>query len=390
MKKLFALILALVMVFALAACGGTTEEESAPEESEAVSEEPSSETEQPAEPLKIAVVSSPSGVDDGNFNQNIYEGIVKFCEDNGNATVTPVQETTGDTSAALQAVADIVADYPVIVCNGFQFAGIGTIAAENPDTTFILIDSFPTDATGTEVTLDNVYACQYLEQEGGFLAGVAAAMTTVSGKVASVHGVAYPSNVNYQYGFESGVNYANAHYGTTAEVVEIAAYGSSDVTGTAVGGNYVGSFADPATGKVIGEALIAEGCDVLFAAAGGSGNGVLTACKEASLWFIGCDCDQYDDGVNGDTNVVLTSCLKRMDTTVYDRLNDYVNGTLTGQNVYLSAAEGYTGIVTADGRQQLSAEALTALDECFSKIASGEIIPASNFNGYTPEEFPGL
>nr|HPR40405.1 BMP family ABC transporter substrate-binding protein [Oscillospiraceae bacterium] len=73
-----------------------------------------------------------------------------------------------------------------------------------------------------------------------------------------------------------------------------------------------------------------------------------------------------------------------------DRLNDYVNGTLTGQNVYLSAAEGYTGIVTADGRQQLSAEALTALDECFSKIASGEIIPASNFNGYTPEEFPGL
>ncbi len=384
MKKLFALILAFTMVFALAACGGA--KEPAPEESGSTPEQSMPE----AETLKIAVVSSPSGVDDGNFNQNIYEGILQFCESNGNATVTPVQETTGDTSAALQAVADIVADYEVIVCNGFQFSGIGAVAAENPGTTFILIDAFPSDATGAEVTLDNVYACQYLEQEGGFLAGVAAAMATESGKVASVHGVAYPSNVNYQYGFESGVNYANAHYGTAAAVVEIAAYGSSDVTGTAVGGNYAGSFADPATGKVIGEALIAEGCDVLFAAAGGSGNGVLTACKEAGLWFIGCDCDQYDDGVSGDTNVVLTSALKRLDKTVYDRLGEYVAGTLTGQNVFLSAAQDYTGVVTAEGRQQLSAEALTALDECFAKLASGEVVPAANFNGYTPEEFPGL
>ena len=121
----------------------------------------------------------------------------------------------------------------------------------------------------------------FAEQESGFYAGVAAALETQSNKVAVVNGIAYPSNVNYQYGFESGVNYANKNLGTSAEVVEIASYAGTDVTGANVGGNYVGTFADEATGKVVGNALINEGCDILFVAAGGSGNGVFTAAKEA-------------------------------------------------------------------------------------------------------------
>ena len=372
MKKLLVLLLALALVFAFAACGN------------------SGGGEESGDTLKIAVVSSPSGVDDGNFNQNIYEGIVAFCEDNGNAEVTPVQETTGDVAAALQAAADIVADYDVIVCNGFQFAGIGTLAEENPDKTFILIDAFPTNAEGAETEYPNVYACQYLEQEGGFLAGIAAAMTTESGKVAVINGIAYPSNVNYQYGFMAGVAYANAHLGTSAECVEIAAYAGTDVTGANVGGNYIGDFADEATGKVVAEALIAQGCDVLFVAAGGSGNGSLTACKEAGIYYIGCDVDQFDDGVNGDSNVILTSALKCMDTTVYSVLNDYANGEFAGGNFYLDATTDSTGAVVEEGRQQLSDEAIAAINDAFAALKDGSIVPPANFNGYTPEDFPGL
>ena len=66
--------------------------------------------------LKIAIVSSPSGVDDGSFNEDNYNGIQNFIKENPDSTVTPIQETTGDTDAAVQAVADIVADYDVIVC----------------------------------------------------------------------------------------------------------------------------------------------------------------------------------------------------------------------------------------------------------------------------------
>ena len=374
MKKFLVLLLALALVFAFAACGGGGDEGG----------------EAAGDGIKIAVVSSPSGVDDGNFNQNIYEGIVAFCNDNGNAEVTPVQETTGDVAAAIQAAADIVADYDVIVCNGFQFAGIGTLAEENPDKTFILIDAFPTNAEGAETEYPNVYACQYLEQEGGFLAGIAAAMSTESGKVAVINGIAYPSNVNYQYGFEAGVAYANAHLGTAAECIEIAAYAGTDVTGANVGGNYIGDFADEATGKVVAEALIAQGCDVLFVAAGGSGNGSLTACKEAGVYYIGCDVDQYDDGVNGDSNVILTSALKCMDSTVYSVLTDYANGEFAGGNFYLDAKTDSTGAVVEEGRQQLSPEAIDAIKAAFEGLKDGSIVPPANFNGLTPEDFPGL
>ena len=168
--------------------------------------------------LKIAIVSSPSGVDDGSFNQNNYEGILDFIDANPDSTVTPVKEETGDTAAAVQAVADIVADYDVIVCCGFQFAGIGTIAEENPEVDFVLVDSYPTNEDGEETAYDNVYAMQFKEQESGFCAGIAAALETKTGKVAVVNGIAYPSNVNYQYGFMSGVNYAVKNYDAKAEI----------------------------------------------------------------------------------------------------------------------------------------------------------------------------
>ena len=341
--------------------------------------------------LKIAVVTSFAGVDDGSFNQNIYEGVQAFIAANPDATVTPVKEETGETAAAVKAVADIVADYDVIVCCGFQFAGIGTLAAENPEVKFILVDSFPTDEEGNEVECDNLYAMQFKEQEGGFCAGMAAALETRTGKVAVVNGIAFPTNVNYQWGFESGVNYANKNCGANAEIVEIASYAGTDVTGADVGGNYVGDFGDESTGKIVGEALIDQGVDVIFTAAGDSGNGVLTAVKEANdVYFIGVDTDQFDDGVKGSGNVVLTSALKVMDKNVEKQLNEIKNGSFKGGNVTLGADTDSTGYEKNDGRHQLSSDTVKAIDEAFARIKSGEIVPASNFNGENPESFKGL
>ena len=292
---------------------------------------------------------------------------------------------------AVQAVADVVADYDVIVCCGFQFAGIGNLAQENPDTKFILIDSWPT-IDGTEVTadqvIDNVYAAYYAEQESGFYAGMAAALSTTTGKVAVVNGIAYPSNVNYQYGFECGVKYVNGTEGMNVEVVELPSYAGTDVTGANVGGNYVGNFSDEATGKVLGNALIAEGVDILFVAAGGSGNGVFTAAKEADgVKVIGCDVDQYDDGANGDSNIVLTSGLKVMHDTVYNVLNEVKDGSFKGANVTLTAADDATGFVSEEGRCQLTAEAIEKINAAQALLKEGKIVPAANFNGVTPETF---
>ena len=231
----------------------------------------------------------------------------------------------------------------------------------------------------------------FKEQESGFCAGIAAAMETKTGKVAVVNGIAFPSNVNYQYGFESGVNYANKHYGTKAEIVELTSYAGVDVTGANVGGNYVGNFSDEATGKVVGKALIDEGVDIIFVAAGASGNGVFTAAKEAQdVYCIGCDVDQFDDGVNGDKNIILTSGLKIMGMNVEKQLNAVKDGSFKGGNFLLGADTDSTGFVSEEGRHQLSEDTVTKIKEAFEKVKSGEIVPAANFNGLTPEAFTGL
>jgi len=400
MKKMFSIVLSAVLAGALlTGCSGSKPAETTPAATEAVGTTAAAggETAAPTEAeaaggpaLKIAIVSSPSGVDDGSFNQDNYNGILDFIAANPGSSVTPVREDTGDTAAAIQAVADIVADYDVIVCCGFQFAGIGSIAIDNPNVKFILVDTNPSDAEGNEVACDNIYAMTFKEEESGFFAGIAAALESQAKKVAVVNGIAYPSNVNYQYGFESGVNYANKHYDTAVEVVEIPSYAGTDVTGADVGGNYVGSFADEATGKVVGKALIDQGCDIVFVAAGGSGNGVFTAAKEADIKVIGCDVDQYDDGVNGAGNIILTSGLKVMSMNVEKQLNAIAAGTFKGENVLLGADTNSTGYVKTDNRNQLSAETIAKLEEAYTLVKAGTIIPAANFNNIQPDDFPGL
>ena len=396
-KKIVSLMLVSALVCSMTACGSSnekTEDNSSTASNAVASTEAgttdSAEAETTVNVLNIAIVSSPSGVDDGSFNDDNYNGILDFIEENPDSTVTPIQETTGDTDAAVQAVADIVADYDVIVCCGFQFAGIGTIAQDNPDVKFILVDSFPSDAEGNTIEADNIYAMCYAEQESAFCAGMAAALETKTNKVAVVNGIAYPSNVDYQYGFECGVKYVNETEGKEVECVELPSYAGTDVMGNDVGGNYVGTFADEATGKVVGQALIDEGADVILVAAGGSGNGVFTAAKEATdVKVIGCDVDQNDDGANGDATIILTSAIKNMHLSVYNALCNVKAGSFKGENVTLHADTEATGYVSEEGRNQLSADSIAKIDAAFALVKDGTIVPAADatVNDITPEDF---
>ncbi|MEG0326750.1 MAG: BMP family ABC transporter substrate-binding protein [Cellulosilyticaceae bacterium] len=385
-KKLVGLVVAGILAMtSLTGCSGASTSES-----EAPKQEAQVEVKDSEDGLKIAIVTSITGVDDGNFNENNYNGILEFIEKNPGSTVKAIQEPTGDTSAAVQAVSDVVADYDVIVTPGFQFAGISTVAVENPDKKFILVDSEPAPVDDQTV-FENVYSMLFAEQEGGFFAGVAAALETQTNKVAVVNGIAFPSNVNYQYGFESGVNYVNEVFGKTVELVELPSYAGTDVTGANVGGNYVGDFADESTGKVIGSTLIKEGVDIMFVAAGGAGNGVFTAAKEAgNVKVIGCDVDQFNDGQNGDANIILTSALKVMNANVDRVLESIQDGTFQGANELRQADTDSTGYVKEEGRHQLSQDTLTKMEETYALVKEGQIVPASNFNGIVPESFPGL
>ncbi|QQK07219.1 BMP family lipoprotein [Miniphocaeibacter halophilus] len=384
-KNLILIAMLLVASMLLVACGGGKDN------SETGTDVAGGKVEDKGDALNIAIVSSPSGVDDGSFNQDNYEGILAFIENHPDAKVTPIQEPTGDPAAGVKQVSDIVADYDVIVACGYQFAGIGAVAEENPDTKFILVDSYPTNASGEEVELENVYAMQFAEQESGFYAGVAAALETKTGKIAVVNGIAFPSNVNYQFGFEAGVNYAVKHLDAKAEIIELPSYAGEDVNKNNVGGNYIGDFNDEATGKVVGNALIDQDVDIMFVAAGNSGNGVFTAAKEADdIKVIGCDVDQFDDGKSGDKNIVITSGLKIMGMNVEKQLENMAAGKFKGENALLKADTDSTGYVKEEGRHQLSEKTLEELEKVYTAVKEGKIVPPSNFSETTPEDFEGL
>ena len=388
--RFISMLMVLVMAFGLMACGGGN-----PVSSEA--ESTAEAAEDTGKGLKICIITT-SGVDDGSFNENCYDGIKAFSADHPDCTVTDVKEA--DLSKVIETVGALVGDYDVMLLPGFNFARVAEIAQANTDKYFIVVDSTVSDQEGNEVKgLPNVYTMTFMEQESGFFAGLAAALSTETGKVAVVNGIAFPSNVNYEFGFMAGVNYANAKFGTSAEYVEIPSYAGEAAVpveaggiGTAVGGNYIGDFADQAKGKEVAEALINAGVDVIFPAAGTAGNGCFTALKEKGGYAIGCDVDQYDDGVNGDSNIILTSVLKVMDINITKQLNAIYDGTFTGADDTLGASSdpAGTGFVSAEGRQQLSADAIEKMNQAYEDLKAGKIVPPSNFNGFTPTDFPGL
>ena len=385
-RRSFVAASALAGVAGLAGCSSSSSDDGSASGSASTSETSTSDA-----VVNVCIVTL-DGVDDGSFNEACYEGMQAFLEEHDDCAISDVK--CGDYSESISTVEELVGDYNTFVLPGYNFAACGDVAEANPDVNFILIDSTATDSDGNAVTLDNVWTGTYCEEQAGIFAGVAAAMETSTNKVAVINGIAYPSNINYQRGFESGVSYANAHYGTSAEVVEIASYsGGTDDDGNDIGGNYTGDFTDESAGKTVAEALIAEGVDVIFCAAGASGNGAFTAIKESDgVYAIGVDTDQYDDGANGDENIILTSATKNLQDYVQVELEAIYDGTFEGGDATLDmtsdpAGEGY---VSEEGRQQLSDETLAALEEVEAGLIDGTIVPASSSNGYTPDDFPGL
>lgn len=342
--------------------------------------------------LDIALASSGAGIDDGSFVQENYNGICDFISSYKKAAVTPVTEPTGEPEAALEAVSGIAPGYDVVICTGYQYAGITQTALENPDTKFILVDAFPVDETGKETEADNIYAIKFREEESGFLAGMAAALTTRTGKVAVVNAVPVASNINYMYGFESGVNYVNKHFSTGAEVIGLPDHAGLLADGTDIGGNYIGSFNDVETGHKIAAELINKGCDVIFAAAGEAGSGVLDAIKESEQddYYIGADTDRSRDGVVNGKNVVLTSVIKNMGSCDRKALEAVADGSFKGGCYLLGADTGATGYISAPERCRLSEDTVNKIDKAYKHIQEGLIVPASFTNGLSPDNFTGI
>jgi len=320
MKKILALLLCVLLVFGMTACGGNEE---APAEDA---------------PL-IVLITDTGGLGDESFNDAAWAGCEKAKTDFGVETQVIESASSDDylpnISAAVEAGADL------IICNGFLMAEATQQGAEQyPEQAFALIDS--------SVEAKNVAALTFSEQEGSFLVGIVAAMTSQTDIIGFVGGMQFPLIEKFQYGFEAGVKSVKPD----AQVLV----------------NYTQSFSDAALGKENALAQNKLGTDVIYHASGGCGIGVIQAAGEQGFWAIGVDQDQSAL----DPEHVLCSMIKRVDTATYNAIKEVVEGTFDGSPIEFTLAD--EGVGVSDKAGNVPEDVMSAVDEWAAKIISGELV----------------
>ena len=294
--------------------------------------------------LKIGLITDVGGVNDGSFNQSSWEGLEKAGEDLG-VTVNYLESATdADYQPNMETFVD--EDYDLIISVGYMLADATKEAAEaNPDTKFAIIDD-------SSIDLPNVTSLMFKAEQASYLVGYVAGLTTKTNNIGFVVGMTNETMNQFGYGYCAGAMEANP-----------------DITVQQFNAN---SFADSATGKSMANTAITNGADIVFQAAGATGLGVIEACQEAGVYAIGVDSDQSSIA----PKTVLTSAMKRVDTAVYDAVQELIDGKLEGGVETFDLAAG--GVDIAPSQDLISDDVIKAVDDVKEKIISGDVVVPDN------------
>lgn len=346
MKRIFALTLVLVMLFAFVGCNNTQTPEGTPTATPDASTSPSPhETEGEEEPVSVAIVVA-GGLGDRSFYDSADEGLKKLKETYG--VKTQVLECKEDASLYQPYLLNAAEEYDFVVAVGWQFYdALVAVAPTMPDTKFIYVDN-------AVEGISNVHNILYAQNEGSFLVGYIAAKMSKSGKIGAVGGMDIDTINDFIVGYEQGAKYANPDI--EVQIV------------------YAGDFEDPAKGKESANSLITAGCDVIFQIAGKTGEGVFEAADEHDIYAIGVDSDQKY--INPD--VIICSMMKKVGDSIFAAVEEYIkNGTFKGgETVVTNMANGFIDVSYGDDTmtQQVSDELKAEVEALKAKIISGEIV----------------
>lgn len=340
MKKVFALLLALIMVFAMAACAPA---ESAP-------------AEKPAEGYEIALITDIGTIDDKSFNQGAWEGVVAYAKAN-NITHKYYQPTEQSNDAYLAQI-ELAAQNgaKVIVTPGFLFETPIFIAQdEYPDVTFILLDGSPNNGdwsagAPTYKTGSNTVGITYAEHESGYLAGYAAVKDGYT-KLGFMGGMAVPAVVRFGYGFVQGANDAAAELGVNVDIMYY----------------YTGGFDATPEAQNLAASWYNAGTEVVFGCGGAVGFSVFAAAEAAGAKSIGVDVDQ-----SGESDTVITSAMKSLAPGVEMLIGQYYGGTFPGgEALVLDASNNSIGLPMESSKFTTFTQA--DYDALYARIANKEI-----------------
>lgn len=275
-----------------------------------------------ASSIKVGMAYDIGGRGDKSFNDSAAAGLDKAKAEFGVET-KELAAVAGETDQQRAARLTLLAQggYNPVIAVGFVYAGaVKEVAAKFPDVNFAIID----DSSNLQPNVANLV---FAANQGSYIVGVIAAQAAESGKIGFIGGVNVPLIQAFQAGFDAGV-LATA---PSAKLTDKYLTQPPDFTG----------FTSPDKGQTAAQGLYDDGSDIIFAAAGSSGNGVFKAAKAAGKLAIGVDSDQYLSASADVKDVILTSALKRIDTAVYDYIKSAVDGsTLTGVQTFDLSNDG--------------------------------------------------
>lgn len=324
MKKILALVLALVMVFSLCACGKSAKA---------------------SDKIKVGMVTDVGGVNDKSFNQTSWEGLQALAAEDSSFEVSYLEsKTDADYQTNINTFIDEGTD--LIICVGYMLADATKEAATaNPDQKFAIIDD-------SSIDLPNVACLMFAQEQASYLVGLVAGSVTESKTVGYIQGMVSDSMNLFGIGYIAGVKAACPD----AEVLQYNANNFGDIPG----------------GAAAATDMITKGADVIYHAAGGTGIGAINTCDEQGVWAIGVDTDQSILAPDH----VITSAMKRVDTASQDISKAVKDGSFAGGVHLYDLSNG--GVDLAPTRDHIPADVLAVVEAAKADIIAGKLTVPQN------------
>ena len=310
---------------------------------------------------KVGIAYDVGGRGDRSFNDSAWAGMEKAI-DELDASCTEAKAAAGENDTQREERLRTLADQgfnPVIAVGFIYSPAAAKVATEFPDTNFAVIDGYSQFLTGEE-KLKNLVDLTFAEEQGSYLVGVAAALKSEAKHVGFVGGTHGDLIKKFEAGYTAGVKSVDPSI--KVEVKYLTEDPNDGKTG----------FENPAGGKVAAEGQLDKGADVIYHAAGKSGNGVFEAVEAAGEgnMAIGVDSDQYLTASESQKPFILTSMLKRIDTAVYDYIKANDDGKSPAGNVTYDLASDGVGYSTSGGFVD---DIKDQIDAAAEQIKSGEV-----------------
>ena len=301
--------------------------------------------------IKVGMAYDVGGRGDQSFNDSAAAGLDKAAKEFG-VEIKESAATNGEAASAREERLNqlIEAGYTNIVAVGFAYAdSVKKVAAANPDVKFAIVDD-------SSITADNVMNLTFSANQGSFLVGAAAALTSKSKHVGFVGGVETDLIKAFEAGFVAGVKAVDPNIKIDSKYLTQ----PPDFSG----------FGDVAKGKAAAEGMYQNGADVVYHAAGGSGGGVFTAAKAAGAWAIGVDSDHALTAPEDVRSVILTSMIKRVDVGVYTFIKSVHDNAFKGGTTLFDLKADGVGYSTTGGNVDAIKDKLEAFK---ADIIAGKI-----------------